>query len=191
MSHWLYSWFGSRPEDLQRAEEASRRALELAPELAETHVARAATLALTRRFDEAAVEFEAAIERNPQLWEAYWLYGRMRFAQGRADDAERLWKQAMAVRPEDYQIPILISMIYEAAAVRRTSRRRNGRASSSRGGSSRASRGTCARCTCAPAPSCSAAAREEGLRLLDRVLSLAAGRPVGPLQRRVRVRERG
>ena len=175
VSHWLYSWFGSQPDDLQRAEEASQRALELAPELAETRVARAATLALTRRFEDAAVEFEAAIARNPQLWEAYWLYGRMRFAQGRADDAERLWKQAMVVRPEDYQIPVLISMIYAAG----------GRTAEVE--ATQLSGIELARRHLAQEPGdlramylCAGALvqrgrREEGLRLLDRVLSLAAG----------------
>ncbi len=177
VSHWLYSWFGSRPEDLQRAEESSRRALEKAPELAETHVARAATLALTRRFDEAAVAFEAAIERNPQLWEAYWLYGRMRFAQGLAADAERLWEKAMAVRPEDYQVPILISMVYEARG-----RPQDVEATQWKGIE-------LARRQLARDPGdlramylCAGALvqrgrREEGLRLLDRVLSVARGDP--------------
>jgi non-specific serine/threonine protein kinase len=115
VSHWLYAWSGARPEDLRRAEATSQRALALAPDLAEVHVARGAALALTRRFDEAAAEFGSAIRLNPQLWEAYWLFGRMRFAEGRHDEAERLWTTAMTVRPEDYQVPILISMIYHAA----------------------------------------------------------------------------
>jgi len=112
LSHWLYAWFGARPEDLRRAEEASQKALALAPALAEVHVARAAALALTRRFEEAAAEFNSAIHLNPHLWEAYWLFGRMRFAEGRHDEAERLWTTAMTVRPEDYQVPLLLSMIY-------------------------------------------------------------------------------
>ena len=177
VSHWLYSWFGSRPEDLQRAEESSRRALEKAPELAETHVARAATLALTRRFDDAAVEFEAAIERNPQLWEAYWLYGRMRFAQGRAADAEGLWEKAMAVRPEDYQVPLLISMVYaergrpeDVEAVQwkgiELARRQLARDPGDLRAMYLCAGGLVQR-----------GRREEGLRLLDRVLSLAGGDP--------------
>jgi cytochrome c-type biogenesis protein CcmH/NrfG len=36
----------------------------------------------------------------------------MRFAEGRHDEAERLWTTAMAVRPEDYQVPVLLAMIY-------------------------------------------------------------------------------
>jgi len=112
LSHWLYTWFGARPEDLRRAEDASQRALSLAPALAEVHVARGAALALTRRFEEAAAAFEQAIRLNSQLWEAYWLFGRMRFAEGRHAEAERLWQTAIAVRPEDYQIPVLLAMIY-------------------------------------------------------------------------------
>jgi non-specific serine/threonine protein kinase len=114
-SHWLYAWAGARPEDLGRAEAASQQALALAPDLAEVHVARGAALALTRRFEEAAAEFGSAVRLNPQLWEAYWLFGRMRFAEGRHDEAERLWTTAMAVRPEDYQVPILLSMIYHGS----------------------------------------------------------------------------
>ncbi len=99
LSHWLYAWAGGREEDRRRAESASRRALELAPDLAEVHAARGAALALGREHDAAATEFEAAIRLNPQLWEAYWMFGRMRFAEGRRDEAERLWTKAMAVRP--------------------------------------------------------------------------------------------
>jgi non-specific serine/threonine protein kinase len=112
VSHWLYAWFGARPEDMQRAEDASQRALSLAPDLAEVHVARGAALALSRRWEDAAVSFNTAIRLNPQLWEAYWLFGRMRFTEGRHDEAEHLWTAAMKVRPEDYQAPLLLSMIY-------------------------------------------------------------------------------
>ena len=112
VSHWLYAWFGARNEDMVRAEAASQRALALAPDLAEVHVARGAALALTRRWEDSAVEFNTAIRLNPQLWEAYWLFGRMRFTEGRHGDAEQLWTTAMKVRPEDYQAPLLLSMIY-------------------------------------------------------------------------------
>jgi len=111
-SFWLYSWWGGHPADLRQADEASRRALELAPELAEVHVARGAALTLSRRYDEAAVEFEAAIRLNPRLWNSYYLFGRMRFAQGRFDEAEPLWSKAVEVGPDDYQVPLMIAMIY-------------------------------------------------------------------------------
>ena len=50
----LYEWFGARDDDLAQAERASQRALKLAPDLAEAHVARGFALSLSRRYDEAA-----------------------------------------------------------------------------------------------------------------------------------------
>jgi non-specific serine/threonine protein kinase len=120
-SFWLYSWWGGAPEDLAQADEASRRALELAPELAEVHTARGAALTLSRRYDEATAEFDAAIGMSPRLWNTYYLYGRMRFAQGRFDEAEGLWRKAIEVAPDDYQVPIMIGMIYRRQ--RRTAER--------------------------------------------------------------------
>jgi non-specific serine/threonine protein kinase len=111
-SFWLYSWWGGAPDDLTQADEASRRALELAPELAEVHASRGAALTLSRRYEEAAAEFDAAIRLNPRLWNTYYLYGRMRFAQGRFDEAEGLWRKGIEVAPDDYQVPIMIGMIY-------------------------------------------------------------------------------
>ena len=113
-SYELYSWMGAREEDLQRGETAAHRALELAPELAEAQVAAGAALSGARRYERAAARFEEAIRIDPQLWQAYWLFARMRFAEGRLDDAEALWNKAMQVRPLDYQVPLLLPMIYRA-----------------------------------------------------------------------------
>jgi TolB-like protein/cytochrome c-type biogenesis protein CcmH/NrfG len=111
-AYWLHSWLGGGAAEIARADAASRKALDLAPELAEAHVARGATLALGSRHEEAASEFEAAIRIDPRQWDAYYLFGRMRFEEGRFADTERLWKQAIRVRPDDYQIPMLLPMIY-------------------------------------------------------------------------------
>jgi serine/threonine protein kinase/Tfp pilus assembly protein PilF len=113
-SYELYSWMGGRDENRRRAEEASRRAFELAPDLAEVLAACGAALSIGRHFDEAMARFEEAIRIDPQLWQAYWLAGRMRFTQGHLDEAERLWSQAMEVRPLDYQVPLLVCMIHRA-----------------------------------------------------------------------------
>jgi tetratricopeptide (TPR) repeat protein len=114
-SYELYAWMGGRDEDLRRAETAAHRALELAPELAEAQVAAGAALSSGRRYERAAARFEEAIRIDPGLWQAYWLFARMRFAEGRLDDAEALWNKAMEVRPLDYQVPLLMAMIYQAS----------------------------------------------------------------------------
>jgi len=104
----LYEWFGARDEDLASAERASRRALEVAPGLAEPHVARGFVLSLSGRYDEAAQEFEEAIRLNPNFFEAYYYFARASFAQGKVERSAELFRQAAEARQEDFQSPILL-----------------------------------------------------------------------------------
>ncbi|HEY8229674.1 MAG TPA: tetratricopeptide repeat protein, partial [Rhodanobacteraceae bacterium] len=79
----LLIWRIIRPEDaLEEAIVAAKRALELAPELAEAHVARANTLSLAGDNEGAVAAFQRAIELNPELYEAHYYFGRHCFAQG-------------------------------------------------------------------------------------------------------------
>jgi len=103
----LYEWFGAREGDLSTAERVSQRALELAPDLAEAHVARGCALSLSRRYDEAAREFEVAIRLNPNLFDAYYYYARTSFACGEIARSADLFGKAAAVRQEDFQSPML------------------------------------------------------------------------------------
>jgi TolB-like protein/Flp pilus assembly protein TadD len=105
----LYEWFGARAEDLEQAERHSRRALELAPGLAEARVARGCALALSRRYDEAAREFEHAIRLNNNLFDAYYYYARTSFASGDIARSAELFRRAADVRQEDFQSPMLLS----------------------------------------------------------------------------------
>jgi TolB-like protein/Tfp pilus assembly protein PilF len=103
----LYEWFGSKDEDLASAERASQRALELAPGLAEAYVARGSTLSLSGRYEEAAVEFDAAIRLNPNLFDAYYYYARSSFASGDIARSAELFGRAGEVRHEDFQSVML------------------------------------------------------------------------------------
>ncbi len=103
----LYEWFGSREDDLSRAERASQRALELAPDLAEAYVARGFVLSLSRHYDEAAEEFEQAIRLNPHLFDAYYYFARASFARGDVNRSADLFRKAAEVRPEDFQSAML------------------------------------------------------------------------------------
>jgi serine/threonine protein kinase/Flp pilus assembly protein TadD len=103
----LYTFWKVRGDTLQLAEAASRRALELAPELAEAHTARGLALSICKRFDEARAEFETAIRLNPTQFEARYFYGRACLAQGRLADAAQLLAEASQLRPEDYQALLL------------------------------------------------------------------------------------
>ncbi len=104
----LFEWFGAQDVDLSAAERASQRALELAPDLAEAHVARGCALSLSRGYGEAATEFEAAIRLNPHLFDAYYYFARTMFACGEVARSADLFGKAADVRQEDFQSPILL-----------------------------------------------------------------------------------
>lgn len=97
----------------QAADEASRRALELDPDLAQAHVSRGVALSLGGQHDQAETEFETAIRLNPLLFEAFYFYARDAFVQGKLEQAIRLYEKASALRPEDCQSPLLMAQVYE------------------------------------------------------------------------------
>jgi serine/threonine protein kinase/Tfp pilus assembly protein PilF len=112
-SSLLFMYHDARDFNKNQADIASKKALELAPDLAEAHVARGISVTLSGKFDEAEREFEAAMRLDPKLFEAPYYYGRARKAQGRLADAAKLFERAEMVRPEDYQSPGLLVDVYE------------------------------------------------------------------------------
>jgi TolB-like protein/tetratricopeptide (TPR) repeat protein len=103
----LHEWFGAEEADRAAAEQASERALKLAPSLAEAHVARGCALSLSRRYAEAAQAFDAAVVLNKNLFEAYYYYGRTSFAAGEIARSADLFRKAAAARREDFQSALL------------------------------------------------------------------------------------
>ena len=81
--------------------------MELAPDLADAHVARGFALSLHGRYDEAQVHFELAARINPHLFDAYYYYGRAAFAAGDIEKSVELWRKAGEVRSEDFESPLL------------------------------------------------------------------------------------
>jgi TolB-like protein/Tfp pilus assembly protein PilF len=111
---FLYMYWEHTEENLAEADRASLTALDHDPELAEAHAARGLALSLSKKYGEAEHELERAIELDPMLYEAYYFYARACWAQGKLDRAEKLFRDANRVRPEDYQSLILLSNVYEA-----------------------------------------------------------------------------
>lgn len=107
---YLFSW-GGRDPDLQKAHNASARALELDPELADAHVAAGQSFSMEQRYSQAAAEFERAIELDPTLFDAYYYYARSCFKAGDLKKALSLFEKAQSVRPEDYQSAALIAAV--------------------------------------------------------------------------------
>jgi TolB-like protein/tRNA A-37 threonylcarbamoyl transferase component Bud32/lipoprotein NlpI len=115
---FLYLYFGTDEQDLAEAEAASRRALELEPELAEAHASHGLAVSLRGRYEEAAGAFETAVRLNPTLFEARYFHARAAYHAGRLEEALRLFDEACQVR-EDYQARLLWAQCY-AALGRRT-----------------------------------------------------------------------
>jgi len=101
----LYTYWDAREFNLRQADIASRRALELAPDLAEAHVARGIAVSLTKKFDEAEKEFETAMRLDPKLYDAAYFYGRGLKSQGRNEEAAKMFERASLLRPEDFLAP--------------------------------------------------------------------------------------
>jgi len=108
----LYAFWDATDENLKEAEAASRKALELDSELAESHVARGLAVSLNRQFDEAKREFETAIRLDPDCFEAYYFYARACFSSGDLETSSAMYEKACALRPEDYQSRLLVAMVY-------------------------------------------------------------------------------
>jgi TolB-like protein/Flp pilus assembly protein TadD len=100
-------------EYLHQADEASRRALELDPDLAEAHASRGLVLSLAGLHVQARGEFETAIRLGPRLFDAYYFYARDCFTQGKLEEAVRYFELASEMSPEDYQSLLLVAQIYE------------------------------------------------------------------------------
>ena len=108
----LFTYWVSSDEHLQAADTASARAVELAPELAETHVVRGVALSLNKQHDAAEQQFQAALALQPHLFEAHYHYARHCRALGHFADSARWFESAAALRPEDYAVPALLASVY-------------------------------------------------------------------------------
>ncbi len=100
-------WIDPAPERLEAADAASRKALELAPDLAEAHSARGYVLSARGDFEGAATQFEKALSLDPMNYDALYTYGRSRFAEGNLEHAAELWGRAHEARPDEFQAAAL------------------------------------------------------------------------------------
>jgi serine/threonine protein kinase/Flp pilus assembly protein TadD len=112
---FLYMMFDARESNLKQAESASNLALQLAPDLAEAHLARGIAHSLSLNYADAEVEFEKAMRLDPKLFDAPYFYGRACLAQGKFDEAVKLLKLACAIRPEDFQAVSFLAQAHKSA----------------------------------------------------------------------------
>lgn len=119
-----YMYLEKNAANLQRARDASRRAIDLDPFLAEAYAAYGLALSLTAdTAKQAIVVFERAIELGADLFEAYYFYGRVCFVAGQLEKAGKLFEIANKKRPEDYQSLMLAGQVYADLGQRESSSR--------------------------------------------------------------------
>jgi non-specific serine/threonine protein kinase len=108
-SAFLYFYWDSTKGNLVQADQASRRALEIDPDLAEAHASCGLTSSMKKDYEEAEREFRTAMRLGPRLFEPYYFFARNCYAQGKFQDAVAWFEQASRVSPEDYQAPMLLA----------------------------------------------------------------------------------
>jgi len=89
---------------LPEASAAASKALDLAPDLAEAHVAQGHIRSLAGDRAGATRSFERAIELNPELHEAYYYFARDLLAQGEYRRAAQQFEQAFRTRADEYVV---------------------------------------------------------------------------------------
>jgi serine/threonine protein kinase/Tfp pilus assembly protein PilF len=105
---FLYMYWDGSKANLDGADAASQKALELDPDLADAHASRGFALSLKKQYDAARPEFETAIRLNPKLYEAHYLFARAWLQEGKLEQAVDHFAEASRVRPEDYQAMLLM-----------------------------------------------------------------------------------
>jgi tetratricopeptide (TPR) repeat protein len=107
-----YSFFSRDEVWVERAREASGRAVALRWDLPETHISQAWVLYAAGLYDEAVRMVKKAIERKRDCDGAYYLLCRALFAAGRAQEVLDISESAIEASGEDYNVyvPILNSL---------------------------------------------------------------------------------
>lgn len=110
---FLRLYFGQGAEAMNAAADASAKALELAPNLADANAARGMALFLQDEFDEAELYLRRAIELDPTLYEPHYISGRMQFSLGNHAAAAEHFQEACSIVPEAFDSWYLLGMCYK------------------------------------------------------------------------------
>jgi len=109
-----YLYFNATEVNREEALKTSHKALELAPDLAESHVSAGIAFCMVQDYASASSEFETAIALDPESFDAWYFFARSKVHEGNLGRALELFEQAAHVRPEDYQSVLLQSQLYHS-----------------------------------------------------------------------------
>jgi serine/threonine protein kinase/Flp pilus assembly protein TadD len=102
LSGLIYELRDQNPKWIERGLAACDRAMALAPDLPEVLVARARLFYAQKKYDEAALLAQRAIERKRDCEASWNILGRAYFASGRFEEAAALTERALEANGDDY-----------------------------------------------------------------------------------------
>ena len=114
---YLYMYSVQDESNLEKAEEFSKKAIELNPELAEAYASYGQVLSLRENFEESEQAFEKALSLDPMLYEAQYQYARMLFSRGDLHKAAMQFEAASRIRQDDYQALLLNGQCYDSLGI--------------------------------------------------------------------------
>ncbi|MGB5488627.1 MAG: tetratricopeptide repeat protein [Lysobacterales bacterium] len=109
-----YLYFNATEVNREEALRTSRKAQELAPDLAESHVSAGIARCMMQDYEKAEAEFEKAVELDPENFDAWYFFARDKVHEGDIKRAVKLFERASKVRPEDYQSVLLQSQLWHS-----------------------------------------------------------------------------
>ena len=109
-----YMYFNAADVSREEALRTSLKALELAPDLAESHVSAGIAHCMLKDYAEAESQFETAVELDPESYDAWYFFARSKVHEGDLKRALKLFDRASKVRPEDCQSVLLQSQLYHS-----------------------------------------------------------------------------
>jgi adenylate cyclase len=107
-----HMYFNATDVNRDEALRTSKKALELAPDLAESHVSAGIAYCMVQDYENSEVEFEKAVELDPKNYDAWYFFGRAKIHEGEIKRALKLFERAAKVRPEDYQSVLLQAQLH-------------------------------------------------------------------------------
>jgi len=107
-----FMYFNATEANRDEALRSSKKALTLAPDLAESHVAAGMAHCMVKDYRMAEAEFETAIELDERNYDAWYFFGRDKVHEGDLERALKLFQRAARVRPEDFQSVLLQAQLH-------------------------------------------------------------------------------
>ena len=107
-----YMYFNASNVNLAEVRRTSAKALKLAPELAQAHVASGIANCMRHNYRKTEKEFAKAIQLDPGNFQAWYFFGRAKVHEGDTPRALKLFDCASKVRPEDFQSVLLQTQLY-------------------------------------------------------------------------------